>query len=167
MDIEFKHIPELGFNISECGTRVNRYIEAFGRFFEYRQKSCRNDYKRIQIVINGKRKTFGIHRLVAMAFIGVPENYREMDVNHKDGNKSNNHYSNLEWVTHKENMYHAKETGLVTILTKRTHCRKGHPLSGTNLRIQKDKRPNVMRRVCRACEKVNQARFKEKRRMAA
>ena len=55
-------------------------------------------------------RTYKIHRLVAENFIPNPENKKE--VNHIDGNKHNNHVSNLEWVTTSENRLHAFRTGL-------------------------------------------------------
>ena len=57
-----------------------------------------------------KGKTMYIHRLVANAFIDNPNNY--IDVNHIDGNKCNNFFSNLEWVTRSNNIKHAYNTGL-------------------------------------------------------
>ena len=54
--------------------------------------------------------TIGIHRLVAMAYIPNPENKPE--VNHIDGNKLNNHVSNLEWCFGWENVEHALKSGL-------------------------------------------------------
>lgn len=51
------------------------------------------------------QKCHAVHRLVAETFLERPEGI--VEVNHKDGNKKNNHVSNLEWVTPRENFYHA------------------------------------------------------------
>lgn len=57
-----------------------------------------------------KRVWWYIHRCVACSFLQNNDNLP--DVNHKDGNKENNYINNLEWVSHKENMNHAKRKGL-------------------------------------------------------
>lgn len=72
---------------------------------------------------NGTNVCFKIHRLVANAFLQKPQqyivdsinntSYGTVPVNHKDGNKKNNSYENLEWCTYKENTNHAITTGLI------------------------------------------------------
>lgn len=57
-----------------------------------------------------KRVTRKIHRLVALAFIPNPNNYKQ--VNHIDGNKQNNNINNLEWIDNKNNQRHAILNGL-------------------------------------------------------
>lgn len=64
----------------------------------------------------GKRKVEYIHRLVAYCFIPNIDNKEE--VNHKDGDKSNNCVYNLEWVTKSENIKHSYKTGLRKITEK-------------------------------------------------
>lgn len=54
---------------------------------------------------------FGVYRLVMIAFCPV-DNMEQLQVNHIDGNKDNNHISNLEWCTVQENLAHAERTGL-------------------------------------------------------
>lgn len=66
-------------------------------------------YKWIRIWKDGKFHEVLVHRAVASAFLGSGDG---LVVNHKDGNKSNNHVDNLEWVTQSENMKHAYKTGL-------------------------------------------------------
>jgi hypothetical protein len=55
-------------------------------------------------------KPMRAHRLVALAFVKNPNNYNE--VNHIDGNKKNNHASNLEWCSRSHNTKHSFEIGL-------------------------------------------------------
>lgn len=54
-----------------------------------------------------------VHRLVAQTFIPNPSNLPE--VNHLDGNKNNNHVTNLEWCTRAHNQQHAYNTGLQVV----------------------------------------------------
>ena len=62
-------------------------------------------YARVDIVENGKCQTKLIHRLVAAAFLPLPEKI-DMQLHHKDFNKNNNAADNLEWLTAAE---HAKK----------------------------------------------------------
>lgn len=73
------------------------------------------DYLYVKLFIKDKLHNRAVHRLVATAFVNNPGN--KPMVNHKDGNKRNNHASNLEWVTCAENHRHAWDTGLC--------CREG------------------------------------------
>jgi hypothetical protein len=66
------------------------------------------NYRRVCLQ-NGSRNKVLVHRLVALAFIGEPPTPMHTDVNHIDGDVSNNLPSNLEWTTHQENVTHAMD----------------------------------------------------------
>lgn len=55
-------------------------------------------------LIKHKGKVYRVHRLVSECFLQNPDNLPQ--VNHKDGNKLNNHVSNLEWVSQSDNIKH-------------------------------------------------------------
>jgi len=67
----------------------------------------RKGYVEVDLYKNNKRYKKIMHRLVAEAFI-VGDN--QLCVNHKDNNRQNNHHSNLEWVTYKQNWEHQIKT---------------------------------------------------------
>ena len=69
-----------------------------------------NGYNMAALTINGVVVRKSLHRLVAINFIPNPEN--KPCVNHKNGVKTDNRVSNLEWATHKENSQHSYRTGL-------------------------------------------------------
>ncbi len=72
---------------------------------------CSNGYLKYELKLNGKKKVFLIHRLVALHFILNPE--KKPFVNHKNGIKNDNRVENLEWCTSKENNNHAIRSGLI------------------------------------------------------
>ena len=77
---------------------------------------CKRDHK------DGIRsKVFSVHQLVAQAFIPNPLNLPQ--INHIDGDKTNNKVSNLEWCTNEYNMQHSYKTGL------REQCKKRQSLN--------------------------------------
>lgn len=92
-------------------------VSNFGRVKSFKFKSLRimrpliaRMYLCFNLRVDGVYKYISAHRLVAEAFVPNPDN--KPQVNHIDGNKFNNHVSNLEWVTASENVQHAYDTGL-------------------------------------------------------
>ena len=85
-------------------------------------------YTRVYLrdINTNKRKDYKLHRLVAEYFIDNSNHYKE--VNHIDGDKTNNHVSNLEWCTRSENNSHAFAHGL-------KHSKKCPILCTTNGKI--------------------------------
>ena len=79
--------------------------------------SNKRNYIRVDIIQGGERQTRLIHRLVAAAFLGMPEKL-EMQLHHKDFNKLNNAADNLEWLTTAEHRKIHKERNLQNVSTK-------------------------------------------------
>jgi hypothetical protein len=93
------------YTIDEIG---NIYTNKFSKFLT--GTTDKDGYKKVMLYKDGKRKTFFVHRLVALNFI--ENKYQKPFVNHINGKKSDNRICNLEWVTASENTRHAWRTGL-------------------------------------------------------
>lgn len=64
-------------------------------------------YKYVVFCVNGKTKTFTVHKIIALTFVPNPNNFPV--VNHLDGDKLNNKANNFEWTTKKGNTIHARD----------------------------------------------------------
>lgn len=71
----------------------------------------RSGYPSFTMCLNNIKRDVHVHRFVAETYLPNPNKLPQ--VNHIDGNKLNNDVSNLEWVTAKQNMVHAVDTGLI------------------------------------------------------
>lgn len=106
---QWKAIPNTKgpYEVSDCG-RVRTNSQRPGLLTLTKQASGYL-YAMVELT-NGKPKNCRVNRLVAKAFIQNPNDLPE--VNHIDGNKENNHASNLEWVSRSYNVKHSFDTGL-------------------------------------------------------
>ena len=95
----FYYIYENGFVYS---IRKKRFLK---------QQYNTYDYLMVYLTGNNCGKWFMVHRLVAIHFIGYPKDKKNIEIDHVDENKGNNHYSNLEWVTHSENILRSFRNG--------------------------------------------------------
>lgn len=68
----------------------------------------KSGYVDVTLTKDGKHTTFHVHQIIAKTFIDNPEN--KPQVNHKNGDKTDNRVKNLEWVTSRENIRHKFDT---------------------------------------------------------
>lgn len=94
------------YSVTECGKVFSHITDRF-------LKSCDNGsgYRYLVLRRDGKSLQKAVHRLVAETYLG--ENSKP--VNHKDGDKSNNNISNLEFVTPSQNTIHGFKNGLMKV----------------------------------------------------
>lgn len=95
----------------------------------------RHGYYFVRLRKNGHTKAFKIHRLVAINFI--PNENGKSEVNHIDGDKTNNAVGNLEWVSRSENLKHAYKKGLMSVEGERN----------PNSKLTKDNVEEIRRRL--------------------
>lgn len=138
MTEEWMTIPGLGskYQISNLG-RV-KSLSFDQRYYHWRLKETRmrrtkekilaqqtinSGYRIVHLWHDDKRVALTVHRLVAGAF--CPGFFEGADVNHLDGDKENNNWRNLQWISRSDNHYHA-----VALRLKKDAVRVTDPLTG-------------------------------------
>ena len=111
----------------------------------YKNGEIVSDVNRIQLfnensgyyILNYKnKKQYKVHRLICFAFNPLPdlknfEDYKHLQVNHKDGNTLNNNDDNLEWTTPSQNIQHAHDTNLIKVKRRVEQYSKDNVLLNT------------------------------------
>lgn len=96
----FKTIPTFdGYEVSSSGVVRSK------RFQKPLKPKLHLGYESVGLYMAGKYYWRNVHRLVAMAWIGTPDGWENLDVAHNDGNSMNNCMSNLRWATRLENSH--------------------------------------------------------------
>ena len=135
--INWKDIPgyEGFYQASECGQirSLSRFSNAKNnskKFFEGKVlvPTKKSGYLRLNLSVDGIAVRFSVHRLIAKTFLSNTENHNS--INHKDGNKLNNHYTNLEWCSVAHNNLHAYRV-----------CGKVNPMQGRKGKFNPNSKP--------------------------
>lgn len=109
-----EHLILRGFYQSAVAPEI--YLSKDGRVWsEIRETFIRpKPSKERYPVFNSIKKAYLLHAILAETFLRKPATEEKIEVNHKDGNKNNFALKNLEWVTRRENIQHAVQTGLIS-----------------------------------------------------
>lgn len=111
-------------------------------------------YRSVHLWSHGRKSTNVVHRLVALAFLGSPEEDC-YEVCHADGDNLNNCLSNLRWATHSDNIRDTVRHGRHP-QAKKTHCVRGHEFTEANTKPQQGGRG----RACRECANLRRRKGK-------
>lgn len=100
--IRRKHKDYPGYEITSCGRVFSTDFNWRG-YGEREMNQCKDryGYLKVRLTIQGRRKKLAVHKLVALCFLRKSK--KGLQIRHLDGNKENNHFTNLKWGTALEN----------------------------------------------------------------
>lgn len=160
--MEIKHIPgHKHYTTNEDGTVITRVIGSrkpngapLKQSFHKVKGTTdpKNGYMHVTLLTkefiaqNGEEFTTScyeptsVHRIVAKTFLPPPPTPEHKWVNHEDGNKLNNHYTNLKWTTISENIQHAFDSGLKVMPKGQDHWMFGTKASDETKKLMSEKK---------------------------
>ena len=100
----------------EHGYKISNLGRVMGKNGVLKNRLSKNGYHVVSIGSNYKFKNQYVHRLVGKHFLVNNNNYKV--INHIDGDKTNNKYTNLEWSTYSKNTTHAHDNNLIIYKNK-------------------------------------------------
>lgn len=120
-------------------------------------------YRCVTLCKDRQKKNYRVHRLVLMAFVGMPLDGQVAC--HWDDDRLNNRLSNLRWGTAFDNMADmARNHGGGRVgWTPPTHCRNGHEFTDENTAFNLNPDGSVRQRRCRVCSREKDARYRAKK----
>lgn len=106
-------------------------------------KPSQKGYYSYKICSGTTRRLVPLHRMVAYAWCNPPKNWEELEVDHIDGEPSNNNADNLRWCSHRENILYAQERGAWSHNNKPVVCfDTGETFPSAKAAFEKYKKPN-------------------------
>jgi len=109
---EWRQIPEFPKYSASSDGLIRRDAPYCGvrNYVKIKKQSVKRRYLSVAVRKDNRKYDVAVHRLVAMAFVARVDG--KPQINHIDGDKTNNKASNLEWCTVEENNNHATKNGL-------------------------------------------------------
>lgn len=104
-------IPNIVFNQNYQADEDGNIWSPYGGLHKLSPSPTQHGYFRIVLQTSEGRKTFQVHRLILMTFSPVKD-MENLEVNHINGDKSDNSLKNLEWCSGSYNIRHSLQTGL-------------------------------------------------------
>jgi hypothetical protein len=123
-DMKEHWLPILGYeglySVSDFGNVMSMNYANTGMLKILQPAKNSHGYFQVWLSKDRKQKSFPIHRLVMVAFVGPPA--KGYEVNHISGIKTDNRLHNLEYVTSSQNRLHAFRTGIQVPAHGEKHC---------------------------------------------